>query len=113
MYSDKKEVYAFFITLERISNKINTEINYLKNKLKDSGYSPEIRNCSNKFFEDVLKPLFNEKGTISLEEIIDKSDKKKKSTLLCYLSELNKYGYIEKTKNHSGDRRTKLYKRSK
>jgi len=111
MYSDKKEVYAFFITLERISNKINTEINNLKKKLKVSEYRPEIRNCSNRFFEDVLKPLFNEKGTISLKDIIDKSDREK-STLLNYLSELNKYGYIKKTKNHLGDKRTRLYEKS-
>ena len=112
MYSDKKEVYAFFITLERISNKINTEINNLKKKLKVSEIKPEIRNCSNRFFEDVLKPLFNEKGTISLEDIIAKSIRKK-STLLCYLGELDKYGYIIKTKNELGDRRTKLYRKSK
>ena len=111
MYSDKKEVYAFFITLERISNKINTEINNLKKELKVPEIKPEIRNCSNRFFEDVLKPLFNEKGTISLKDIIDKSDREK-STLLNYLSELNKYGYIKKTKNHLGDKRTRLYEKS-
>ena len=109
MYSDKKEVYAFFITLERISNKINTEINNLKKKLK---YEPEIRNCSNRFFEEILKLLFNKNGTISLDDIIDKSDRKK-TTLLSYLSELNKYGYIVRKRNHLGDKRTKLYEKSK
>ena len=111
MYSDKKEVYTFFMALERISNKINTEINNLKKKLEVPENKPEIRTCSYRFFEDVLKPLFNEKGTISLEDIIDKSNRKK-TTLLCYLSELNKYEYIVKTKNDNGDKRTRLYKKS-
>ena len=112
MYTDKKEVYAFFITLERISNKINAEINNLKKKLKVSEYQPEIRTCSNRFFEDVLRPLFNEKGFISLEDIIAKSVLKK-NTILCYLGELDKYGYIEKSKNELGDKRTKLYRKRK
>ncbi len=111
MYSDKKEFYYFLITLERISTKINIEITNLKKKLKISEYKPEIRNCSYNLYNKILIPLFNEKASISLQEIIEKSDKKK-PTILCYLSELYKNGYILKIKNQYGDKRTKLYKKS-
>lgn len=110
MSSDKNEIYELLSALERISNKIDIEINKLKKKLDIPDLKPKIRSCSYKLFEYILEPLFNEKETITLQEIIKKSGKKK-ATILCYLNELWKYGFIFKFRNLKGDKRTKLYKR--
>ena len=109
MSSDKNEIYELLTALERISNKIDIEVNKLKKKLKIPDIKPKIRACSYELFENVLKPIFMEKEIVSLQEIIKKSGKKK-TTLLCYLSELFNYGFIYKIRNLRGDKRTKLYK---
>ena len=110
MHSDKNEFFEFLTTLERISNKINDEISILKKKLKISDYEPKLRKCSYNLLENILMPLFDEKETVTLDEIIKKSGKKK-TTVLCYLSELYKYRRISKAKNIDGDKRTKIYKK--
>ncbi len=111
MVSDKKDLFDFITSLEKISVKINDEIKLLKKKLKFIEYAPKPRKCSHNLLENILNPLFEEKEVISLEDIIKKSGKKK-TTLLCYLSELVKHELIIKTKNLKGDKRTRLYKKT-
>ena len=110
MSSDKKDIFDFLTSLERISTKINIEIKFLKKKLKISEYEPKLRNSSYNLLDNILMPLFEEKEFITLEDIIKKSGKKK-NTILCYLSELVKHKLILKEKNLKGDKRTKLYKK--
>ena len=110
MDSDKNEIFEFLTALERISTKINDEISFLKKKLDISDYEPKLRNCSRSLLENILIPLFEKKEMITVDEIINKSGKKK-TTILCYLSELDKYGRISKCKNFKGDKRTNIYKK--
>jgi len=108
MDTDKNVSYEILYMLDRISEEFFKEINKLKQKLKLYEIKPEIRKCSQKFFEETLVPLFESKIKISLTDIEKKTDVVK-STILNYLSELWRNKYIKKSINAEGDRRTKIY----
>ena len=110
MNTDKNESYEILYMLDRISDEFFKEINKLKKKLKLYEIKPEIRKCSQKFYEEILVPLFEEKNKISLLDITEKTNKRK-STILNYLSELWRYKYIKRSKNEEGDSRTRLYEK--
>jgi len=108
MDTDKNESYEILYMLDRISEEFFNEIKKLKQKLKLYETKPEIRKCSQKFFEETLLPLFEEKIKISVSDIKKKTDIEK-NTILNYLSELCRNKYIKKSKNVEGDGRTKIY----
>ncbi len=110
MNTDKNESYEILYTLDRISEEFQKEINKLKKKLKLYEFKPEIRECSHRFFEETLIPLFEVQEKISIYEIMEETDKKK-STIQNYISELWKNKYIRKNKNLKGDKRTKIYEK--
>ena len=111
MSSDKKELFEILRTLDSISKKINDEITFLKIKLNYSIEDLSIKKYVLNFYENVLEPLFDELNGITLEDIQNKTDKKP-NTIKNYLSDLNRYGYISKTKNNEIDKRTRIYYKS-
>jgi len=109
MSTDINILFELLTTLERISNKINDEVNQLKKKLDFSNIERELRKSTHTFYLNTLLPLFKSKEQISIYEILEVTERKK-NTVLNYLSELCKQGYLKKDKNQFGDKRTKLYK---
>ena len=107
MDTDKNNSYEILYMLDRISENFTKEIENLKKKLKLYEDKTELRQCSLKFYNETLVPLFEQKKLISLLDI-SKNTTKKKNTILNYLSELSKYKYVNKIKNEKGDKRTKL-----
>jgi len=110
MDTDKNKTYEILFMLNRISEKFTNEIKNLKKKLKVYEAKPELRQCSLKFYEETLIPLFERNKSISLPDI-SKNTKKKRNTILNYLSELSRCNYVNKIKNEKGDRRTKLFQK--
>lgn len=108
MNADKNELYEILYMLDKISDQFLKEINILKKRLNFSELKPELRKCSQKFYENTLIPLFKENKIISLNNIINNS-KIKKNTIQAYLSELYRHGLIKRIKNDKGDKRTKLF----
>ena len=96
MDADKNVSYEILYTLDRISEEFLKEINKLKKKLKLYEFKPEIRECSQRFFEETLTPLFEAKEKLTIYEIMEETDKKK-STIQNYIGELWRNKYIKKT----------------
>lgn len=111
MSTDINILFELLTTLERISNKINDEVNQLKKKLDFSNIERELRKSTYTFYLNILLPLFKSKEQLSLPEIL-KITVNKKTTVLNYLSELCKQGYLKRDQNKFGDKRTKLYRLS-
>ena len=110
MNTDKNLSFEILYALDRISEEFLKEIVRLKKKLKFDEFKPEIRKCSQRFFEETLTPLFEAKEKITIYEIMEKTDKKK-CTIQNYIGELCRNEYIKKSKNLKADKRTKLYEK--
>ena len=108
MSSDKKELFEILRSLDFISKQINSEIAFLKRRLNYSIEDLSMNKYVLDFYTQVLEPLFDESNGITLDDIKNKTEKKP-NTIRNYLSELNRYGYISKSKNNEVDKRTRLY----
>ncbi len=112
MVIDKKNLFEIIRVMEKVSQKFEKEITYLKKKVNYSDLTIGIEDCYKKFYERALKPIFMKKIEITKEEIEKfvelRNLKYAKNTITCYLSNLSKNNIL-RMKPDQNDRRKKLY----
>ena len=98
MDADKKFLFDVVILLDKISNKINSELSKLKKKINYAVIRPPLENYHITFLYNTLIPLSDKKPTFSIEDVTlmcEKTKPLKESTIRCYLSALKREDRIK------------------
>ncbi len=111
MDADKKSLFEVVNLLDKISNKINSELSSLKRKINYTVFKIPLKNYHKNFLKNILIPLSDKKPTFSIMDIellCKKTKPLEKSTIRCYLSALKRNNLIIIKKTQ--DKRGHLYK---